>query len=111
MENYTFDTLFDKYFESVISGAKAFRTSEEVKDRVATVKVEVPGLTSQDLDITLDQNVLTIRQTSDESTRKVRYSVPDIWDATSIKAKCENGLLIITLSRKSELKPKKIAIE
>jgi HSP20 family protein len=80
-------------------------------------KADVPGLSSDDLTVSLRSDILTIegerKQDIEESQpqfhrlertygRFIRsFSLPDDADAQSIQAHCENGLLTITIAKKA----------
>jgi HSP20 family protein len=88
---------------------------------------DLPGVRLEDVDITLDGNVLTISGERKALTEeRVNYylnelpygafrrsvSVPEGVDADAIKARFENGVLEVVLAGAvQEIEPKKIAIE
>ncbi len=82
-----------------------------------TVQAELPGVTKDDIQVTVDGNVVTLRaevkqqdsQTSDEkSLRSERYfgsvarsfQLPADIDNSQAKAKFDNGVLSLTLPKK-----------
>jgi HSP20 family protein len=97
------------------------------KDGDLVLHADLPGVSLEDVDITLDANVLTISGERKVATEEnVNYylnelpygafrrsvTVPEGVDADSIKARFENGVLEVVLpSAVQELQPKKIAIE
>ena len=89
---------------------------------------DLPGVSLEDVDITLDGNVLTISGERKVATQQegVSYylnelpygafrrsvAVPEGVDADSIKARFENGVLEVVLpGATTQLEPKRIAIE
>ncbi len=88
---------------------------------------DLPGIGLEDVDITLDGNVLTVSGERKVTTEEgVNYylnelpygafrrsvSVPEEVDADAIKARFENGVLEVVLpGAVQEVEPKKIAIE
>jgi len=89
------------------------------------MKFEIPGVTRQDLAITLENNELEIRGTVDGSSlndyRHIyseyaldnyyrKFAVGDDIDADKVEAKLENGVLTLTLHKREERKPRKIEI-
>jgi HSP20 family protein len=97
------------------------------KDGDLVLCYDLPGVGLEDVDITLDGNVLTISGERKALTEeRVNYylnelpngafrrsvSVPERVDADSIKARFENGVLEVVLpGAVQEIEPKKIAIE
>lgn len=104
------------------------RLAAYAKDGDLVLHADLPGVSLEDVDITLDGNVLTI-----SGERKVRakeegvsyylnelphgafrrsVGVPEGVDADSIKARFENGVLEVVLpGATTQLEPKRIAIE
>lgn len=88
---------------------------------------DVPGVDPKSIDITMEGGLITIkgeRKASSESVnngfRRVerrygtfyrRFSLPDYADADKIAAKCENGVLTVTVPKQKKAQPKRIAIE
>jgi HSP20 family protein len=90
-----------------------------------TLKADMPGVTKENLNITLENNKLEIHGKSedtekDESTLKYSefkmydyhrsFILNDDINTNEIAANLENGVLTLTLPKSEEVKPKKIAI-
>lgn len=91
------------------------------------VKASVPGVKPEDVEITLNNNVLTIKGESKEENEKKegqyhmrerRYgsfyrsvTLPANVKADKIDAVNENGVLTLTLPKAEEAKPKRIAVK
>lgn len=87
---------------------------------------EVPGLTKEDLEITVEQNVLTIagerrfeKDVKEESYhRRERvygrfsraFSLPANVRADKVEATVQDGMLTVSLPKAEESKPRKVAI-
>jgi len=88
---------------------------------------EVPGVKPEDVKISLEDNVLTIRgskqQVAQERTERVHryertygtfersFTLPATVDATSIKASYEYGVLTVTLPKAEKAKPRQIEVQ
>ena len=79
---------------------------------------ELPGFSKKDIDIKLENTVLTIEakhESKDESERLNQWSramsVPSDIDAEKVGAKLENGILYVTLPKAEEKKSKVIRIK
>jgi HSP20 family protein len=99
------------------------------KDGDLVLHADLPGVSLEDVDITLDASVLTISGERKGTTQKeegVSYylnelpygafrrsvTVPEGVDPDSIKARFENGVLEVVLpGATTQLEPKRIAIE
>jgi len=95
-------------------------------DHNIKVKAEIPGVKPEDLNLTLENNVLTItgeRKFKDEDEKDNfhrmerrfgkftrSFTLPPGLDAPNINATFEDGVLTITLPKKEEFKPKQITI-
>jgi len=90
-----------------------------------TLTVELPGVMEPDTELTLEHRTLSITAENTVQSFKdytlmlteipeVRYRVafdlPERVDAAGIKATKRNGLLILTLPKREEVKPRRIAI-
>jgi len=95
-------------------------------DDAFIVKAFVPGVSQEQLDITVQQQTLTIRAEQPvEQEEGVRYhlrertggtwsrsvQLPAPFDANHIDAHLENGVLFLTLPKAPEAKPHKVQIQ
>jgi HSP20 family protein len=92
-----------------------------------TVKLEVPGISKEDLDVRLENQTLTVKgerkfesEAKKENFHRIErsygsfartFTVPQTVDTESIKANYDAGVLTISLAKKAEAKPKQVAIE
>lgn len=88
---------------------------------------EVPGLSRDDIRLTVENNVLTLegerkQETDERRDRYHRYerqwgafrrsfTLPHTLDAGAVKATCQDGVLTVRLPRREEAKPRQITIE
>lgn len=127
--------LFDEAFRGARSGAEedwalggswapAVDIYEQGTDIV--LKAELPGVDSKDVDVRVENNVLTLRgerkldtEVQRESYHRVEraygsfsrsFTLPSVVDTEKIKADFKDGVLRVTLPKKEEAKPKQITI-
>lgn len=111
------------------SGGEAASLACDVaeKDDAYVVKASLPGVNPEDVDITLADNVLTIRGETKADTeikeehyhlRERRFgsfmrsvTLPNAVDADKIEAVNENGVLTLTLPKAESVKPRKIEVK
>ena len=90
------------------------------------LKLEVPGIDQKDLDVKVENNVLTIRgerkfekEENEENFRRVErqygsftrtFTLPNTVDAENVQASYDKGILKIALPKKAEAKPKRIKV-
>jgi len=90
------------------------------------LKVEVPGIDPKDVDISLENNTLTVRgerkfekEEKEENFHRVErrygsffraFTLPNTVDPDSVTADYDKGVLKLKLAKKAEAKPKQIKI-
>ena len=95
-------------------------------DGSIVLKAEVPGMDPKDVDIRVENNVLTLRgeRKLDSDVKKENYhrveraygtftrsfTLPSVVDTEKIKAEYRDGVLRVSLPTKEEAKPKQISI-
>jgi HSP20 family protein len=91
-----------------------------------TLKIEVPGINEEDIDIRIENNTLTVhgerkfeKEEKEENYRRVErrygsftrtFTLPNAVDQESVQADYEKGVLKIKLAKKEEAKPKQIKV-
>ncbi len=90
------------------------------------ITADLPGVKPDDIDITMENGVLTLRghrehetRTEEKGYRRVerssgeffrRFTLPDVADADSIEANCNNGVLTVRIAKKPETQPRRIEV-
>ena len=90
------------------------------------LKIEVPGIDEKDIDVRIENNVLTVhgerkfeKEEKEENFRRVErqygsftrtFSLPTTVDAEKVQADYDKGVLKIQLPKKAEAKPKQIKV-
>lgn len=91
------------------------------------LRAELPGVKQEDIDVSIDANVLTLKgerrlETEQEGRRYHRverafgsfvrqFQLPTNVDSQAIEAKLEHGILTLRLPKKAELKSRKIEVK
>jgi HSP20 family molecular chaperone IbpA len=108
--------------------AMAFTPAVDIFERNETtvITADMPGVAPDDVDVTLERQVLTLRGTVKPSAPEgyralsseyrvgdyVRiFTLSDEIDQAKIKAEFKNGVLRLELPRSAETKPKKISVK
>jgi len=97
---------FDRSFERFVNDAffanapRGFDVQED--DKAWTVTLDLPGVTREDLAITIEGCIVRI-ETRAQAKRafKAAYELPQDIDADASAAKLENGVLTLTLAKKA----------
>jgi len=96
-------------------------------DRELVIKADAPGLKREDIDLTFDSNVLTVRgeRRPDEGVRDEAYhrveraygpfsrsfTLPPTIDAGRVRADYRDGVLTVTLPMREETRPRQIQVD
>ncbi len=96
-------------------------------DTEFTVSADLPGVTPEEVDVTLHNGILTIKgeRSSEKNTEKDGYkrrerirgsffrqfTLPESTNEDAIKAKSVNGVLVITIPKAEKPKPLSITVE
>jgi len=109
--------------------ASAFVPAFEVKEtsEAFVLKGDLPGVAEAELDIAVHSNVLTVSGSRQSEERKDgesfalyerqygsfsrSFSLPDTADGERVEAKLEAGVLTLTIWKRAEAKPRKIALK
>ena len=128
----SFTGLFDDFFNTELGDWRRgnYSSSNTTLPKVNikedengyVVEMAAPGMTKEDFNIKLDQNLLTISSEKNEENKEddSRYSkrefayhsfqrsftLPDSADGEKIEASYENGILLVNIPKKEEAKPK-----
>jgi len=109
-------------------GTSSFSPAVDVyeDEHNVTLKLEVPGIDENDLDIRVENSTLTVhgerkfeKEEKEENFRRVErqygsftrsFNLPPTVDADKVSAGYEKGVLKISLPKKAEAKPKQIKV-
>ena len=91
-----------------------------------TLKIEVPGIDEKDINVSIENNTLTVRgerrfekDEKEENFQRVErrygsftrsFTLPNTVDPEQVSAHYERGVLKIRLAKKAEAKPKQIKV-
>jgi len=95
-------------------------------EKKVVLKLEVPGIAEKDLDVSVENNVLTVKgerkfstEEKEENFHRIErrygsfyraFTLPSTVDTESIDAKYEAGVLKLELKKKPEAQPKQIKV-
>jgi HSP20 family protein len=96
-----------------LTGEKiSYKISEEEKS--FTLKMPLPGLTRENVEIEVTSNILTITGKKTDlswtSDFEKRFRLPESVNPDEINCKLENGVLFLTIEKKKESLPRKISV-
>lgn len=129
------DTVLNRFFggDSVATENRVYSPHVDVREdgEHLIVEAELPGFKKDEVDITLEKQVLTL--TAEKKVEKTEqpkegkaggyilrerrhtrfqraFNLPETIDGQSVDAKLADGVLTITLNKKPETKPRKIQV-
>jgi HSP20 family protein len=125
-----FYRLFDSFFNTDVQGeeTRAWVPPVDIQENADAYlfHAELPGLTKEDIHITLENNVLRVsgerkleKDAKKENYHRVErtygtftrtFTLPTQVDADKVLAAFENGILTITVPKAEQAKPRQIAI-
>ena len=98
----------------------------EEKDRFV-VRADLPGVNPDDIEVNMENGVLTVSGERNNEERSEfqgvsriervsgrflrRFTLPETADADAIKARCQNGILEISIPKQAVVQPRRIAVE
>ncbi len=125
-------TEFDSLFDRFLSEWSGFRSGEwgaswgldmEDKDQALAIRVEAPGFETEDFDIQVSGNLLTIRaerkdeagakETQSYSRRRLQRSLtlPASVETDKVEARYRNGILELILPKMPEAQGRRIEVK
>ena len=130
------DRLFDDFFAPVAGEGRSFAAQPAMlspsidvdeNEQAYTITAEVPGLAEKDIELSLEDNALTLsgekRSEREEGEGGRRYTersygrfsrtipFPTEIDADKVQATCRNGVLTVTLPKNAQAKEKSRKIQ
>ena len=126
--NRFFNSLFPRYEEESKVTGQDWSPAVDIKEEANRyiIHADVPGIQPEDTDISLEDDVLTIRgerkfdnEEDKENYKRVervrgtffrRFNLPDTADQNKVTAKCKDGVLEVVIEKQEKVLPRKITI-
>lgn len=126
---WNFDSVLSNFFDDdfFTPRVKSPKVDVREEDKSYIIEAELPGLTEKDIDVNVENDVLTISSTKkDEKEEKSRdyliherksysfsrsFALPKDVDPEHIKGQFKNGLLVLHLKKHPKAQPKKIEVK
>lgn len=126
----TRENEFDRLFNAVFSEAPVWNTRQPVVNIVEEedgylLEAELPGMSEDDVDVRVEDNLLTISASHEEADEERRYLIreraareyrrsfvlPKDADRSKIEARFKSGILYLDIRKLPEAKPRQIKIK
>ncbi len=131
---YNPSSLIDRAFDSFFDDAFAWGRSNSHRavdireeDGAYVVEAEIPGLTEKDIEVKVENDLLTIASKKEANREEKKggyllkerrsesfertFVLPADVDREKIEARFENGLLVLSLPKSEAAKPKQIEVK
>lgn len=89
----------------------AFEYDVTRTDNGYEVEVPVPGFGPEDVEVTFQDDVVSINAKGGRRTFSRSFSVPEDVDPDMIEAQVKDGMLVLKLARRPEAQPRRIAVK
>lgn len=127
--NRIWSSVYDRGHEDVTSRGQWLPPVDiyETGTREIVLRADLPGLRREDIDLTAEHNILTLRgeRRRDEGVEDDRYhrverqvgtfqrsfTLPNTVDASRVRAEYRDGVLTVTLPQRDEGRPLQIEVE
>jgi len=125
--NRMFDDMMGLDKDTELTGTWSPEVDIYETENAIEIKADLPGMTEKDIDVTVENNTLTIKgerkfewEDKKENCHRIErrygafyrsFHLPNTVDTGKIGAEFKNGILSLTLPKREETKPKKIAVK
>ncbi|MCW8963794.1 MAG: Hsp20/alpha crystallin family protein [Gammaproteobacteria bacterium] len=126
--NRLFNGLFPRMEEEETAAGYDWSPAVDIKEEgnCYAIHADVPGIKPEDIDISVEDGVLTIRgerkfdnEEDKDSYKRIerargtffrRFNLPDTADQNKVTAKCKDGVLKVVIEKQDKVLPRKITI-
>jgi HSP20 family protein len=125
---FNWNGLLDNFFtDTPVWNARTPAVDVREQENEYLMEVELPGLTENDIELNVEDNILTLSSKKEESKEEKKngylirercntefartFVLPKDVDREKVKAEFKNGLLVVNIPKKPEAKPRKIDVK
>ena len=125
---FDWNRVLDNFFTDVpLWNSRTPAVDVKEEDKRYLMEVELPGLTEKDIDVKVEDNILTLSSKKEESKEENKdgylirerrraefartFVLPNDVDREQINAEFKHGLLVVQIPKKPELQPRKIDVK
>jgi HSP20 family protein len=99
--------LMDEFFEQQ---PRRDTRNMKVENDVLTMEFDVPGLSKKDINVKVEDTVLSIEGDNEKRTFNKRYNIQEDWDVAKTSAIVKDGVLTVSIPKVEEKKAKVIEV-
>jgi HSP20 family protein len=125
---FEWDGLLDNFFtDTPVWNTRTPAVDVRETEDEYLMEAELPGLTEKNIELNVEDNILTLSSKKEESREEKKdgylirerrnhefartFVLPKDADREKIKGEFKNGLLVVTIPKKPEAKPRKIDVK
>jgi HSP20 family protein len=125
---FDWNRVLDNFFTDVpLWNSRTPAVDVKEEDKRYLMEVELPGLTEKDIEVKVEDNILTLSSKKEESKEEKKdgyliherrraefartFVLPNDADREQINAEFKNGLLMVQIPKKPEAQPRKIDVK
>ena len=126
-ELFDWNRMLDSFFDDVpVWNTRTPAVDVKEEETRYLMEVELPGLTEKDIELKVEDSILTLSSKKEESKEEKKngyllrerrsaefsrtFVLPNDTDRAEIKAEFKNGLLMVSVPKKPEAQPRKIDV-
>ena len=122
--NRTLDSFFD---DTPVWNTQTPAVDVKEEEKRYLMEVELPGLTDKDIELKVEDSILTLSSKKEESKEEKKngyllrerrsaefcrtFVLPQDAERAEVKAEFKNGLLVVDIPKKPEAQPRKIDVK
>jgi HSP20 family protein len=128
LELFDWNRMLDNFFDDVpVWNTRTPAVDVKEEEKRYLMEVELPGLTDKDIELKVEDNILTLSSKKEESKEEKKngyllrerrsaefcrtFVLPQDADRAEVKAEFKNGLLVVDIPKKPEAQPRKIDVK
>jgi HSP20 family protein len=128
LELFDWNRMLDNFFDDVpVWNTRTPAVDVKEEEKSYLMEVELPGLTDKDIELKVEDNILTLSSKKEESKEEKKngyllrerrsaefcrtFVLPQDADRAEVKAEFKNGLLVVDIPKKPEAQPRKIDVK
>ena len=126
-ELFDWNRMLDSFFDDApVWNTQTPAVDVKEEEKRYLMEVELPGLTDKDIELKVEDNILTLSSKKEESKEQKKdgyllrerrgaefcrtFVLPQDADRAEVKAEFKNGLLMVDIPKKPEAQPRKIDV-
>ena len=127
-ELFDWNTMLDSFFvDEPVWNTQTPAVDVKEEEKRYLMEVELPGLTDKDIELKVEDNILTLSSKKEESKEEKKngyllrerrsaefcrtFVLPKDAERAEVKAEFKNGLLVVEIPKKPEAQPRKIDVK